>query len=284
MRGAFIIMSNLKVGLQLYSIRDKMEQNMDEALKNVKAIGYDYVEFAGYFGKTKDEVKEILDKYNLKCISVHQGYDVFLKNPEENVEYLKTIGAKYCAIPWLDISNHKGHEKFEKTVSEITYVGKLLKDNEIQLLYHNHDFEFNKYDGKYLIDWLYETIPSDLLKPEFDTCWIKYAGCDPRYYLKKFRNNIDVVHFKDFVCSNNAHGPVYALIDNEGKETAKGSGTNNDFKFKPVGEGVQNWLELIKASESNGAKYVITEQDQWYDEDSMDCAARARAYLKSLGI
>ena len=73
-RGAFIIMSNLKVGILLYSIRDKMEQNMDEALKNVKAIGYDYVEFAGYFGKTKDEVKEILDKYDLKCISVHQGY------------------------------------------------------------------------------------------------------------------------------------------------------------------------------------------------------------------
>ena len=67
-------MSNLKVGLLLYSISYKMEQNMDEALMNANGIGYDYIESAGYFGKIKDEVKEILDKYDLKCISVHQGY------------------------------------------------------------------------------------------------------------------------------------------------------------------------------------------------------------------
>lgn len=64
-------MNELKVGLQLYSIRDKMEENMDKALENVKEIGYDYVEFAGYFGKSADEIKKLLDKYELTCISVH---------------------------------------------------------------------------------------------------------------------------------------------------------------------------------------------------------------------
>ena len=70
-------MSNLKVGLQLYSLRGKMEQDMEGTLKAVKEMGYDYVEFAGYFGKSAEEVKAILDKYDLKCISVHQYLYLF---------------------------------------------------------------------------------------------------------------------------------------------------------------------------------------------------------------
>ncbi len=91
----------MKVGLQLYSIRWQMEEDMDAALKAVKEMGYDYVEFAGYFGKSADEVAALLEKYDLKCISVHQGYSVFLDKPGENVEFLKKIGAEYCAIPWM---------------------------------------------------------------------------------------------------------------------------------------------------------------------------------------
>ena len=58
-------MKKFKVGLQLFSIRDAMEKDMDATLKAVKEMGYDYVEFAGYFGKSAEEVKAILDKYGL---------------------------------------------------------------------------------------------------------------------------------------------------------------------------------------------------------------------------
>ncbi len=278
-------MKNFKVGLQLYSVRDKMEADMEATLKKVKEIGYDCVEFAGYFGKSAEEVKALLDKYGLECISVHQTYDVFLDAPEENVKYLKTIGAKFCAVPWMDISNQKGHPGFDKAVSDISKVAKLLKDNGITMLYHNHDFEFEKFEGKYLFDWLYETVGLDLLKPEMDTCWIKYAGEDPCAYLEKYSGHIDVVHLKDFVCKEFAGGPVYALIDNSGKENApKKSHEDNGFKFKYVGDGLQNFGEILASSEKAGADYVIVEQDQWYDDDSLELAEKSRAYLKSLGI
>ena len=70
-------MKKFKIGLQLYSVRDDMEKDMDLTLKQVKEMGYDCVEFAGYFGKSAEEVKAILDKYGLEAVSVHQRHEVF---------------------------------------------------------------------------------------------------------------------------------------------------------------------------------------------------------------
>ena len=92
-------MKKFKVGIQLYSLRDAMEKDMDATLKAVKEMGYDYVEFAGYFDKSAEEVRTLLDKYGLECVSVHQAIGLFEEEGKAAVDYLNTIGAKYCAIP-----------------------------------------------------------------------------------------------------------------------------------------------------------------------------------------
>lgn len=276
-------MKKFKVGLQLYSIRDEMEKDMDKALKAVKDMGYDYVEFAGYFGKTAEEVKALLDKHGLTAISVHQGYDVFLTDEKYNIDYLKTIGVKYCAIPWMDKSKHAGNDVFPQTIEEITKVAKALKAAGIQMLYHNHDFEFEKFEGKFLLDWLYESIPSDLLQIEIDTCWVKYSGNDPVEYMKKYKGRADVLHLKDFVCGKFAGGPVYALIGDDGKEETKAENTGDSFEFRPVGSGVQDFPAILKAAEEIGIEYLIVEQDNWPTASSMESAKQSRDYLKTLG-
>lgn len=276
-------MKKFKIGLQLYSIRQEMEKDMDAALKAVKEMGYDYVEFAGYFGKTAEEVKSILDKYELKAVSVHQGYEVFLENEKENIEYLKKIGVKYCAIPWMDREKHAGNTAFEKTVEEITKVGNALKENGIQLLYHNHDFEFKKYQDKFLLDWLYESIPEDVLQTEIDTCWVKYSGNDPVEYMKKYKGRAEVLHLKDFVCKKFAGGPVYALIDNEGNTGDEPTREDNGFEFRTVGSGMQDFETILKAAEEIGVEYLIVEQDEWPTASALESAKQGREYLKTLG-
>ena len=276
-------MADLKVGLQLYSVRDDMGVDMDSTLAQVKAMGYDYVEFAGYFGKSAEEVKALLDKHGLQCVSVHQKHDVFLEKPQENIDFLKTIGAKYCAIPWMGLENHKGSENFEKTVEEIKKIAKLLKDNGIQMLYHNHDFEYEKFEDKFLLDWLYDAVPSDLLKPEFDTCWVKYAGYDPCEQIGKHAGDVDVVHLKDFVCKSFAGGPVYALIDENGNENKKPTKEENGFEFRPVGKGIQNFAEIIEAAKAAGTKYIIVEQDQCPTATPLESVKQSREYLKNMG-
>jgi sugar phosphate isomerase/epimerase len=276
-------MKKFKIGLQLYSIRDEMEKSVDDALRQVKEMGYDCVEFAGYFGHTAEEIKGMLDKYGLECISVHQGPELFRDEGQKAVDFIKILGAKYAAVPWYGKELHAGTEHWEETVKLFNSNGKLLKDNGIQQLYHNHDFEFEKFDGKFLLDWIYETIPQEYMQPEVDTCWVHYAGYDPAEYLLQYSGRIEVVHLKDFECKKLANGPAYALIDNEGKEIETDR-EDNGFRFRPVGFGRQNIPAIIDAAEKAGATCFIVEQDEWYDGSSVADAKASREYLKSLGL
>ncbi len=274
-------MKDFKVGLQLYSVRDCMEKNFFGTLKKVKEIGYDYVEFAGYFNHTAEEVRSMLDELGLICISVHQNPDLFIEEGQKAADYLKTIGAKYSAIPWYGIENYKGG-KFKGTIEKFKTVSKLLADNGIRLTYHNHDFEFNKIDGEYILEKIYSEM-GDMIEGEVDTCWVKYAGVDPVEFLLKYKGKMKTLHLKDFICSKYASGPVYALIDKDGKDNPK-SDSKNDFRFMPVGSGVQDFPAILSAAEEVGIDYVIVEQDQSYETPSLEAARISREYLKSLGI
>lgn len=278
-------MKNFKIGLQLYSIREDMEKDMDSALRQVKEMGYDCVEFAGYYGHSAEEVKAMLDKYGLECVSVHQTPDLFVEEGQKAVDYLKTIGAKYAAVPWYPVEKQAGTAEWDNTVKMFNEVGELLKKNDIKLMYHNHDFEFNKFEDKFLLDWIYDTIPADIIEPEVDTCWVHYAGYNPADYLLKYSGRINIVHLKDFACKNLGGGPVYALIDGDGKEGAeKGSREDNGFEFRPVGHGIQDIPAIVEAAEKAGASILIVEQDQSNDRPAMESAKMSREYLKSIGL
>ena len=154
-------MKKFNVGLQLYSVRKAMEEDFYGTLKAVRDMGYEYVEFAGYFGKSSDEIKQILEELGLKCISVHQRVSFFDDNPKEAVEYLKNFGVKYVVVPWHDRCNLVGGPGWDETVRDFNEKAKLLSQNGMLLGYHNHDFEFEKYEGKYLHDYIFEAVPED---------------------------------------------------------------------------------------------------------------------------
>jgi sugar phosphate isomerase/epimerase len=275
-------MKKFNIGLQLYSIREYMKDDVDNALREVKAAGYDFVEFAGYFGKSAEEIKSLLDKHNLKAISVHQTYDVFLDRPEKEIKYIKDIGAKYCAIPWLPAEKQAGTKEFPNVIKDIKKVGKMLSDNGLQLLYHNHDYEFEKYNGKTKLDILYESIEPSYLMTEFDTCWVKYAGFDPAKYILKYSGRSPVIHLKDFILTGETSGPVYALIDDKGNPMKKDK-KENSFLHKPLGKGIQDFESILKAAEKAGSEFLIVEQDEPDGTEPMQAARESREYLKKLG-
>jgi len=274
-------MSNLKVGLQLFSVRDHMEKDMDETLKKVKEMGYDYVEFAGYFGKSAEEIREMLDKYDLKCISVHQGLDFYDEKGVEGAEYVKKLGAEYSVVPWYD--KEQLYTNLDGAMKKFSEMGRFLKDNGLKLLYHNHDFEFVKVGDELVIDTMYKTVDKEIFNPEFDTCWIKYAGYEPTEYLNTYKGRINIVHIKDFYAEEMGGGPVYGLIDKDGNEVKPKTREENKFEFRPVGYGLQDIKAIVEASIAAGAEYIIVEQDVWYDDDSLELAKKSREYLKSIG-
>lgn len=278
-------MSNFKLGLQLYSVRDEMEKDMDACLKAVKEMGYECVEFAGFFGKSAEEVKAMLDKYGLEAVSSHQTVGVKddepLK-PEDTVKYLNTLGVKYCAIPWYGKENYVND--WDGTMAKFKKSSEILKKGGIDLYYHNHDFEFDKINGKTIHEMIFDNLGLDVIKPELDVCWVHYAGYEPTEVMKKYAGRIEILHLKDFVCKNLGGGPVYALIDNSGSEKTKASKEDNGFEFRPVGYGIQDMPKIVEAAKECGIKYLIVEQDGHPNATSMEDAKKSIDYLKSIGL
>ena len=178
-------MKKLKVGLQLYSIRQALTEDMEGALGAVKAMGYDYVEFSGgRYGRTARETRQLLDQKGLTCVSVHQSPSFFENDPVDAVEYVKTLGAKFAVIPVCRLPAYlEDREKQFRLFREMTQA---FHRAGIDLLYHNHDHELTVLPGDEipLLDRIFREVEG--LKPEFDTCWLSYGGADPVSYLQRY--------------------------------------------------------------------------------------------------
>ena len=268
----------LPIAIQLYSVRDDMEKDFEGTVKKIKELGYEGVEFAGLFGKSGSEVKALCDDLGLVPVSAHVPYYDMLENPAEVLKDYKDLGCKYVVVPYLTEECRPGTDGWDDTVKGIRKIGEAAKKMGIQLLYHNHDFEFLKIDGKYALDILYDTVPADLLQTEIDTCWVNVGGEEPAAYVEKYTGRAPIVHLKDFSGSK-GNGPLYKLIgiEEEAQETT------STFEFRPVGSGVQDWKKIIASAEKAGAEWVIVEQDDpSMSKTPMECAEMSINYLKTL--
>lgn len=271
------------IALQVYSVRELAANDLKGTLTKIKEMGYEGVEFAGLYGHSPEEVKDMLAALGLTPVSAHVAIDDMLTDPDKVIAGYATIGCKFIAVPYLQPERRPGTDGFEKTLKDIETVAIAAKKYGITMLYHNHDFEFDKIDGKYALDILYDTISSDLLQTEIDTCWVNVGGEDPSAYVRKYTGRTPVVHLKDFYMKNrDKNAQLYDLIGIQ--PTAK-KGRDGDFEFRPVGYGVQDFPSILKASEEAGAAWVIVEQDQpSLGKNPLECAEMSIEYLRKLGI
>ena len=269
----------LPLAIQLYSVRDDMEKDFEGTVKKIKELGYEGVEFAGLFGKSGLEVKALCDELDLVPVSAHVPYYDMLENPEAVLKDYQDLGCKYVVVPYLTEECRPGTDGWNATVEGIRKIGAAAKEMGLQLLYHNHDFEFLKIDGKYALDILYDTIPADLLQTELDTCWVNVGGEEPAAYVEKYTGRAPVVHLKDFA-GQKGNGPLYKLIGIEEEET---DASENTFEFRPVGSGCQDWKKIIASAEKAGAQWLVVEQDDpSMQKTPMECAEMSINYLKNL--
>lgn len=271
----------LPIGLQLYSVRNEMEKDLEGTLAKVAAMGYDGVEFAGLFGRTGEEMKALLEKYGLKAVSAHVPLAEMLEDMDKVIDTYKTIGCPYIAIPYVEEKYRPGTPDYPETLKTIEKLGKKCAEAGLVLMYHNHDFEFVKIGDKYGIDVMYKTVPAAYLQTELDTCWVNVGGEDPAKFIEKYNGRTPVVHLKDFVMQGREKPKkLYALIgiDDDEEQAAE-----EDFSFKPVGFGVQDIPAIIAASTASGAKWLIVEQDQ-PDKGNTELSAVKQSidYLRSL--
>ena len=211
-------MKTLPVAVQVYSVREDAEKDFAGTMKKIKEIGYDGVELAGLYGLEPAAIKAAIEDAGLVALSAHVPFQELVADMEGTIQKYVEIGMKYIAIPYLMEEDRPGTPKFEGNVKLFEEIAKACKAKGIQLLYHNHDFEFQKMaDGRYALDYIYDTIPADLLQTEVDTCWVKVAGEDPAAYVKKYTGRSPLVHLKDFH-KEGRPANMYQLIGTEVEE------------------------------------------------------------------
>ncbi len=266
------------IAVQLYSVRKELAADFRGTLEKVKAMGYDGVEFAGLEGHSAAEVKAMCDQIGLVPISAHVPYLDMLEDPKGVLSTYAEVGCRYVVLPYLTAEHRPGTDGFPKVIENLKMLGAVAKDLGMTLLYHNHDFEFLKLDGKYALDVLYDEVPADLLQTELDTCWVNVGGENPADYIRKYTGRSPVVHLKDFFGEKS--DDMYELI---GIKSAAPKRPGN-FEFRPVGAGLQNFPEIIKASADAGAQWLVVEQDNpSMGLAPLECIEKSREYLKSIG-
>ena len=256
-----------KVGVQLYSVRDLMQADFDGTIAKVAQIGYKEVEFAGYFGRTAQQVRAVCDKNGLAAISTHVQYDELDDKFPAVVETSKAIGLEYIVCPWIPEELRKSADIWKQAAAKFNHCGELSKKAGIQFAYHNHWFEFLPVDGKLPYDQLLKECDPNLVKMEMDLCWITAAGGDPVKYFNLYPGRFPLVHVKD--------------LKTLPKITSGGAQNYGDtVDLTEVGSGIIDWKRIFAQSDKAGIKHYIVEHD--HPKQPFDSIAKSYDYLNKL--
>lgn len=222
-----------RVGLQLWTIREECDRDLERALLTVGAQGYDGVELFQLHGHDVEQVRMWLDTANLVVAACHVRLDVIENELPRVAEEVRVLGTDRAAISWVD-PDELDHPA--EVVERIADAARAARDQGLRLGFHNHWTEPVPRDrGPSFLDLL-RRLPRDLLWLELDLGWVWQAGVDPAAELEKTAGRCPLVHVKD-----------YASRDG-----------GDDV---PVGDGVMGYDRLLPAALAAGADWLIVEED-----------------------
>ncbi len=238
------------IGAQLFTIRDFIQTEKDfyESMKKISQIGFTCVQLSSQGDIPVASMKKACDEFGLDIVTTHvKPSEMILSDINRVIEEHKILGARYVGLGSMPKEYKDGKEGIERFIADFTTPAKKIADAGMKFMYHNHNFEFEKIDGKLMFDYFIEGFPKELVGYTLDTYWVQAGGADPMHWLRKLSGRIDTIHFKDM-----------CIVDRE-------------MRMAPIMEGNLNWSEIFKAAKDGGAKWAFIEQDRCYDVDPFEC-------------
>ncbi|MBW4083332.1 sugar phosphate isomerase/epimerase [Paenibacillus sp. S150] len=244
----------LKIGLQLYTLREELEQDFEGTLRKVAELGYSGVEFYHFFGRTAEEVSALLQETGLVPLGAHRPYDAMLNDTEQEISFNLAIGNRNLIVPYLT----EEQRNWEEAVKGLRIIGEKCNAQGAVLSYHNHDFEFTEqFGGRTVFDGIFEEVPAELLQVEMDTCWVYYGGYDPVEYIRKYAGRLPIIHLKDM--RKREDGSAETVV---------------------LGEGEVNLAAILEAADAAGAEWAVVEQD-YCSRSPLESVADSLKWIKA---
>lgn len=242
--------SRRPLGIQLYTLRDKMAESVPDTLQHLARIGYREVEFAGYFDHGAKSMSRLLDEFGLAAPSTHVPLQLLQSEAEKTIDYAIAVGHRYLVVPWLGEELRQSIDQYRQTAETFNSIGEKCKAAGLQFAYHNHDFEFNVTDGQVPYDVLLSETDPELVKMEMDVYWVSKAGRSPIHYINEWPGRFPLWHIKDML---------------------------SDGSMADVGDGDIDFPTLFKHRDKAGLQHGFVEHD--HPEDAFRTARRSFEYL-----
>lgn len=245
-----------KIGLQLWTVKDYSERDFFGTLRKVSEIGYDGVEFAGYYGAGAEELAAHMNNIGLTSAATHLPIHRLERALDEELAFAEAIRCSTLICPWLPDDYRDSEAAAYRTVETLNQIGRQCKEAGVQLLYHIHGYEFKCIDKKSVMDIFLEASDPQVVGFEFDTYWVEAAGLDGVEYYRTIGRRCPYIHIKDY---NNKH-------------------ERHDVE---VGEGVLDTHGLLEEAVKLGAAWVVVEQEK-FNRPSLDSARISYNNLREL--
>lgn len=201
------------IGIQLYTLRSLMEQDFAGTLGHIADIGYDEVEFAGYFNTTPSEVRRILTNVDLRAPSAHVSRDLIRDNPMPSIEAGAEIGHQWLVLNWLAPEERQTLDQYRAWADVCNRFAEQCRTAGMRFAYHNHDFEFVPIDGVVPYDILMERCDPELVKFELDLFWASKVSQDIPALLARAPARFPLCHVKDMDAAGNMADVGAGTID-----------------------------------------------------------------------
>ena len=257
------------MGLQLYTVRDAMEEDPIGCLQKVRAMGYEDLELYGfdgekgeYYGMKSKDFKMLLEDSDLTTSSGHYGLPAFFDKPEEDlmryvdqcIEGAHALGQSYITWPWLD-PKHRNIQGFKLLAGKLNKIGERVKAGGLGFAYHNHGFEFIEHYGQIGYDIIVNETDPDLVKLQLDLYWVAHdSKLSSNEWIDRQAGRIVMWHIKDM--------------------------HKESLDYTELGNGSIDFHPILPEAKKSGLEYYYIEQGSNFAVNSMQSIADSAAYFK----
>ena len=254
----------MEIGAQCYTIRDFCQtlDGLAESLKKVADIGYRTVQLSGTCAFEPQWLAKRLRENGLRCVLTHTPAEEMTADPVRVAADHDAFGCRYVGLGYYPFAGEHPEKNYQRFLDTFLPTAETLKKNGKYLMYHNHAAEFQKINGKTILEKLGEDVPAALMGFTLDTFWVQAGGGDPAEWLARFRGRVPCIHLKDYGFD----------------------GLRNDRRMEAVGDGNLNFDRIFQMAEAAGTQYMLVEQDNCNGEDPFDCLRRSYENLRAMGL
>jgi sugar phosphate isomerase/epimerase len=235
----------LPIGCQTWPVRETIGANLDGALRELAAAGFQTIELCsppGYaqygFGAlaklTAAELRTRIHAAGLGCESCHYGFDELKQHVDERVAFAKELGLKQMVVATFGLAESARLADWVLAADEANRLGERTAKGGIQLAFHNHDFEFHKIGGELIYDRLLSRFDPHLVKMQFQVGVVR-LGYHAADYFEKYPGRFVSMHLQDW--------------------------SPEKKKDVPLGQGVVDWKKLFAAAKKAGVRNYFVEMD-----------------------